>query len=124
LTLEAPELRYHVMADPMPTREAALQYREFTDWYSRLGAFLQPGMLPPFARLRLNEALSKYQLIPREVHLTLAAHKPYRKEAVEMRSEHQVFWRLSKEDQDRIDDAGEQLVEFKLVTPAEYRKGL
>lgn len=121
LTLDGARMRYRLQTEPMPSRPASLQYREFCDWYARLGAMLQPGSLPPFARLELNAALSKYQIMPREVRLTILADEEFRKEDIQLRSEHTVTWRLSKEDRDRIDQAGKYLVQFKQVDLAAYR---
>lgn len=123
LRLASPVIQYHLVTEPMPSRQASLQYREFTDWYARLGALLHPGGLPPFPRLAVNEALSKYQVMPQQVHVTIAQYKPYRKSDLVMRSEHTVTWRLSKEDRNRIDEAGEQLVQFPLVDLGQFRTG-
>jgi hypothetical protein len=121
LTLDGARMRYRLQTEPMPSRPVSLQYREFCDWYARLNAMLHPGSLPPFARLELNAALSKYQVMPREVRLTIPADKSHHKEDLLLRSEHTVTWRLSKEDRDRIDRAGKYLVQFKEVDLATYR---
>jgi len=123
LRLTSPVIQYHLVTEPMPNRQASLQYREFTDWYARIGALLQPGGLPPFPRLAVNESLSKYQVMPKQVRVTIKEYKPYRKADIVMRSEHTVTWRLSKEDRGRIDEAGEQLVQFPLVDLTQFSSG-
>ena len=122
LTLASPVVQYRVVTEPMPSRQAALQYREFSDWYARLGALLYPGSTPPFARLAVNAALSEYQAMPTEVHLRIAEYKSLRKDDIVMRSEHTITWRLSKADQDRIDQAGAYLVQFPEVELGEFQR--
>ncbi len=100
LSLTSPPIRYHLRTEPLESREASLQYREFCDWYARLGAMLHPGTTPPFPRLEVNSVLSKYQVLPRQVQVTITAHKPYL---------------------DRIDEANAYLVQFRQVDLTQYR---
>ncbi|HZZ73132.1 MAG TPA: hypothetical protein VFE24_12830, partial [Pirellulales bacterium] len=99
--------------------EAAKQYREFTDDFARLNAVTNPGSLPPFPRLAVNEALGKRNALPREVELTIAAKKLFGKPIIR-RTEHQFEWHVTPGDEAKIAKAGQFLAEFSKVSLDEY----
>lgn len=122
LTFRSGAISYRVVAQAAHSSEAAQQYREFSDWYARLGAMLNPGSNPPFPRMAVNAVLGQQQLIPREVHLLVPGMKPYRKNDLVVRSEHRIGWRLSREDREKIDEAGKYLVTLKNVDFDQFRQ--
>lgn len=98
----------------------AEQYRDFTDWQSRLNPMLQPGARPPFARLALNEALARHQATAREVELTLS--KQASSKGPEMiRSQHELVTQLSQADLDRVAQAREAMRTFQPLGFEQYR---
>ena len=46
------------------------QYRQFSDWYARLNAGLTPKSRPPFARMKVDEAIARQGAIPAEIEMT------------------------------------------------------
>jgi len=116
LTLSSEQITYRLVTIEAENEAALEQYREFCDWYARLGAMLYPGSMPPFPRLWVNMAISEHQVIPREVHRTIPGREPS-----VARSEHRIAWRLSKRDRERIDAAEEYLVEFEQVDLDTFR---
>ena len=53
--------------------------------------------------------------MPREVRLSFAAAKESERKANEVRAVHQVAWRLTRTDRERLETTNEQLVKFRLV---------
>ena len=87
-----------------------------TDWYTRLNALLSAGP-PPEPRLQVNAALARYQIVPVKVELARSGeNKP-------LRAEHEFTWRLSKDDQERIDDACASLAAYRPVENEEFLQG-
>jgi hypothetical protein len=105
-----------------PNSETAVStYRNFADWYARLNA-TRPGSLPPFARLKLNQAIAKEGWIPKEVELTVTPKMRVVGRKLVMRSHHAAVWQLSGTDRDRIDKAASHMVSFQAVGFQDYRK--
>ena len=119
LTLTHDAITYRVLTMESD-KEASRQYKEFSDWYTRMGATLSPGGISPFPRLMVNTVLAKHQVIPREVQLAAPGFES--RPELAYRSEHRVLFRLSKHDLDRIDQAQEYLAKFKKVDLDEYRQ--
>jgi hypothetical protein len=107
LELTSPQIVYTLKTQPAKSPEAADQYREFSDWYTRFNSLANPGSTPPFARLVVNDELYKRSLVPTEVHKTVGS-------AI-ARTEHLVSWRLLQRDNQRIAETANQLTTFKLV---------
>ncbi len=72
LTLKSDTITYRAQietADPA----VAIQYHEFSDWYTQLNLALNPSSRPPFPRMMLNAAIERHQGVAKEVHLAAAA---------------------------------------------------
>ena len=98
------------------------QYREFSDWYARLNAILIPGSRPPFARLKLNEALARHEAVAREVTLTITTVKDGKNQPATVRSEHLLSLALTPADMERIERARKSMTGYKLVSFDQYRQ--
>lgn len=104
---------YRVETVPSENDVALAEYREFLDWYTKLNTLLHAGP-PPEPRLRLNDALARYQVIPVTIQLTRVG------EETPMRAEHDFVWRLSREDREQIDAARNALASYRDVTNEEF----
>jgi hypothetical protein len=104
---------YTVATTPATKPTALAEYREFLDWYAQLNTLLGAGP-PPEPRLRLNEALARHQVLPLEVELTRQGEKDC------LRAEHKFTWRLSHEDQAKIDVVRESLASYRDVENQEF----
>ncbi len=100
----------------------ASQYREFSDWYARLNAILISGSRPPFARLKLNEALARREGVAREVTLTITVVKDGKTQPATVRSEHLLSLTLAPADMERIDRTRKSMTAYKLVSFDQYRQ--
>ncbi len=107
LTLSSPHMTYKLETMAAATPQAALQYREFSDWYARFNTMANPGSAPPFPRLSVNAELAKRGLVPVEVQMSTRT--------AQVRSEHVVTWRLLDADHRRIAETANQLATFKEV---------
>jgi hypothetical protein len=116
ITMTSKEITYKVVGQRPQHAEAVHAYRQFADYFSRFNA-VRLGGLPPGARLALDQVLAEKALIPIEIERTDSA--PGRK--LEVRSRHLINWILSKQDRQRITDAGNYLAEFKEVPFDEVR---
>jgi hypothetical protein len=122
LRLESDVMRYELQTIEAKNPDALAIYRQFSDWYGRLGAVTHVGSTPPFPRLAVNAALARHGRLPESVRLVIEASKPYRTKPLVIRAEHQISWRLSRHDQQRIDELDEQLVNFRAIPYAQYRR--
>jgi hypothetical protein len=121
LELSSDWLIYRLKTTPARSAEAAEQYGEFAYWYAQLNAMMNPGSLPPFGRLKVNEVLEARGLLPVEVQMTLLPKESPRKQVV-LRAEHRLQWTLLESDRQRIDEFGKQLATFRAVSLDEYRR--
>ena len=120
LALRSPRIIYEVQCQKCGANEAR-QYNRFADWYARLNA-TQPGNPPPFARLDLNEALARRELVPERVERTYKpANRIFGKTQV-ARTEHLFSWRLLEADRNRMADAQRFQGRFKEVDFSSYRQ--
>ena len=106
LTLASPEITYQLQLTPFGNGSAALQYRDFSDWYIRLNVLLNPGSRPPQARMALNEAVARHRAVAREVQLTIASKTGAGSKPSTMRSTHAFAAQLTAADQERVKKAG------------------
>ncbi|MCA9248664.1 MAG: hypothetical protein KDA42_16175 [Planctomycetales bacterium] len=115
LTCDSEPMRYRVKTMLAPNHEVANAYRGFADAFAQLDTLLNPGSRPPLPRLEVNRELGQRRLVPREVRLSFAAAKESERKANEVRAVHQVAWRLTRTDRERLETTNEQLVKFRLV---------
>jgi hypothetical protein len=119
LVLSGEWLTYRArLAEASPA--VARQYREFSDWYAELNTVLHPTARPPFARLRLDEALACHQATAREVELTTTSKKGVK---TTIHSRHELATALTPADLKRIAEAREAQRTFQTVKFEEYHKG-
>jgi hypothetical protein len=120
LTMSSPHMSYRLKTMPANSNEAAVQYREFSDWYGRFNTMSNPGSTPPFARMAVNAELAERGLVPTEVHLTVPAQSGVK--AASLRSEHHVSWRLLPRDVEKIESTASQLAACKHVDFDEFER--
>lgn len=118
LTCHSPLLTYEVQADAAPSNDVAAQYQTFADWYARLNA-VQPGRIPPHARLVVNGELGRRQLVPTAVRLVLKPDAASKK-TITRRSEHTMTWSLSEGDVRLIQAADKQAATYDAVSFARF----
>jgi len=119
VTLTSAKISYDVDTLRPKWPGAVKAYLEFADWYSQLNA-TNTRNLPPFARMALNEALAKKDVLPETVRrqLTLGS----KTQAIE--AKHQYYWALSRDDRELCETVGGHLVEpeIQAVDFGRYRK--
>jgi len=121
LELVGPRAKYIVTHEPAPTVEAAADYRRFADTAILLKALLQPGGLPPFPRLAINERLARADAIPTDVTLEIDPRVAViGGRADRMRCTHRVHPRLLHGDRDRIEEARAHVAAAHEVPLAAY----
>jgi hypothetical protein len=106
---------YTVVTTQPEHAERLAEYREFLDWYTQLNTLVTAGP-PPEPRLRLNEALARHDVLPVKVELQRAGEKEL------LRAEHKFTWRLSRADQDRIEDVRSSLASYRAVDNSEFQR--
>jgi len=117
LTMRSDSLTYEVQLLPAGP-DVAVQYREFSDWYAQFNYVLNPGSRPPFARMKLNDALERNQGIAKEVRLTanFTANEPPQR----ITSRHELAGQLDSSDTKRLADARDAMQSFRHVSLKEY----
>ena len=101
--------------DTMPAEhpDAIVEYREFLDAYTRLNTLLSGGMLQPEPRLRLNAVLARRKVVPIKVELARSGEEP-------LRAEHAFTWRLSQDDQKRIEEVRVNLTKYRDIPNEQF----
>ncbi|MGI9455286.1 MAG: hypothetical protein ACR2NU_01925 [Aeoliella sp.] len=115
LTLTGSRMSYRLSTTPTGQREVWDDLSAYFNEYAKLNCLLSSAM-PPLPRLEVNKALARHRIVPVEVNLSLADP-----EQTSLRAEHLFTWRLSKDDRAQIAMVGEQLVNFRDVSNAEFR---
>jgi hypothetical protein len=122
LSLTSPLVTYRLTGEVVKDPVVFAEYREFSDGYSKLNAALNPGSRPPQARLQVNQALARYELMAKEVVLTLITIKSETNQKTVLRSEHDFSLNLTAADLDRIHNARESMNSFKTLTYEKFQK--
>lgn len=120
LTLTSPFMTYRVELLQAKNSEVAQQYADFSDAYAQLNTMTNPASLPPFARMRVNAALERRQALPSNVQLLINTRKGPGQRKISYRSEHDVAWRLSSADEQRIAETEAQRQGYREVELAVY----
>ena len=132
IELHGPRVRYAVAFDEAPSPEAAAAYRKFADTAILLKALVQPGGLPPFPRIAINEKVAVAGGIPREVSLELdtsrageaLAASGIKMTGKRLRSVHKLHPRWIESDHRRIEAASARIALAREVPLAEYVRKL
>jgi hypothetical protein len=95
--------------------DAMVEYREFLDSYTRLNTLLSSGRLQPGPRLRLNTVLARRKVVPIKVERSRSGEEP-------LRAEHAFTWRLSQDDQKRIDEVRVNLTKYREVPNEQFQR--
>ena len=104
---------YTVTTVPTDHPDAMGEYKEYLDWYTQLNTMLSAGSRPPAPRLQLNSALARRSVVPVKVELARSGEEP-------LRAEHVFTWRLSQDDQKRIDHVRASLSSYHEVSNKQY----
>lgn len=121
LVLKSDWMTYQVKTVPPKFESMAAAYAQYVVWQTKLNSVIRPGALPPFARLRLNEALAQHGRLPVEVVATRYSAPPLRKPAT-LRSEHRIQGVLLASDLARVDEADRCLGTFATVSMIEFQR--
>lgn len=132
IELHGPRVRYAVAFDEAPSPEAATAYRKFADTAILLKALMQPGGLPPFPRIAINEKVAAAGGIPREVSLELDSSRAGEALAASgikmtgkrLRSVHKLHPRWIESDHRRVEAASARIAVAREVPLAEYARKL
>lgn len=122
LSFTSPWMTYRVVTIDAGSREAASQYRRFADWQARLNTLINPKAIRPFGRLEVNAELEQREELPKEVHLVITPGGTFPPKRVTFRSEHQLVRRVVESDRARVQQAGEFIAIFPVVSFEEYQK--
>jgi hypothetical protein len=120
LTLTSDLVNYRAIVTSAENAAMANEYREFSDWYARLNALLTPGARPPYARLKLNEAIARHETIAREVIFSVTSLKGGKRQTTTFRSEHNLSNTLTPTDMERVESAKQAMIHYNLVPFEKY----
>ncbi|WP_437193716.1 hypothetical protein [Planctomicrobium sp. SH527] len=122
--MKANALSYSVKTAQVESPQFVRLYLDYADWAARLNFMLRPNATFPQARLQLNEALRKEELMPTQVDLQLKQAQSG--ETIRLRAEHQFSWEFQSVDRRHISHWERQLRsnEIRWVTFQEYQQQL
>jgi len=132
IELHGPRVRYAVAFAEAPSPESAAAYRKFADTAILLKALMQPGGLPPFPRIAINEKVAAAGGIPREVSLEIDSSRAGEALAASgikltgkrLRSVHKLHPRWIESDHRRVEAASARIAVAREVPLAEYARKL
>jgi hypothetical protein len=122
LLLSSPWLTYRLLVISAKNPVQAAAYREFSDASARLNALLDPRARPPFARLKVDEALARRGSLPREVTLIVTQMKNGSPHQTTLHSEHHFGDTLTDSDRAQIAQAQKALNQFPKIDFTKYHK--
>ena len=98
-------------------------YFEFSDAYSLLNVYLNPGTLTPLARIKVNETLREEKRFPAKITLSVYPKGKWLfAKMIQYQSEHQLVRRLTESDRGKILRAVLFTEQFPKVTFGKYYK--
>lgn len=119
VTLQGDQIRYTFDGIVPENPNVLPAYFEFLDSFTRLQAS-DPGKLPPFPRIRLNQSIRRVGWIPRRVEMQVQANAVFRTPFA-AHTEHQLEEALTAEDRARISETRQQWAQYQGVSLAEFR---
>lgn len=122
IVLASTWMEYRAKPTPPPDAATLKHYEQYLVWQARINTLMNPGAPPPAARLKLNEALGRRQVMAQQVSMKRTSMVPGFGQS--LRSEHQFTWRLGEPDRRRIDDANTRLAQYRAVPIGEYLQPL
>lgn len=122
LRLQSEWLEYRLVTQHAPGAEMAGQYRRYLDLCAQLNTARNLGSRPPQARMLVNAALERLQLLPCEVSLAMPTRRGPGSKTIAARSEHQLGMGLSGADVNRVKQTREYMTIFTQVSFEEYQQ--
>ncbi len=122
LTLSSAWVTYKVKL-AAADKDIVAQYRQFSDWYARLNAGLNPKARPPFARMKVDEAIARRDAIPAEVQMSATLKGPSGERQATIRCEYRLVPQLTKADMDRVEAVQQNIKAFRPIRFDQYRRG-
>lgn len=121
LSLKSEWMIYDVKTQAPKYEAMAQQYAQYIQWQTKLNSVIRVGALPPFPRMKLNEALARQGKLPTEVQVTRFSAPPLRR-PVSLRSEHRIQTAILPSDTVKLDEADKYLATFATVSMIEYQR--
>ena len=119
MTLSSPKITYRFSGKQPKEISVLPLYVEFLDQFTRLNA-TDPTKLPPFPRMKLNQAIKKTGWIASEIEVSFVKN-PLIRSDISLRSEHTFINQISKKDRERIELAKSHWMSAKAVSFSEFR---
>jgi hypothetical protein len=119
VTLTSPQIEYRFRGSQPKDVSVIAQYNDFLDNFTMLIAS-DPTKIPPFARMKLNQSITRLGWIPLEVQISVKQNSLFR-QAFNATSKHVIIHQLSDEARTKIATAKQQWMQFKPVELREYR---
>jgi len=94
------------------------RYHDFLDQFTRLSS-TNPNSFPPFARIRLNQSIKKYGLVPTVVSRSIKGNSG--NPPITASTRHQLVASLSNRDRELVESAKQYWTQFSRVDLAKYR---
>jgi hypothetical protein len=116
----SPLMTYRVHTTKPNNPAVVRPWREYSDWTARLITMVHRNSLPPFPSQAINAALAREGLVAVEVERTIGSQGKLGGKPSVWHSKHEIQYRLSGADHRRIEEVGEQLVNFSEVPLARY----
>ncbi|MEM9410027.1 MAG: hypothetical protein AAGA30_02870 [Planctomycetota bacterium] len=105
-----------------PTNKTVLPiYFEFLNQYTKLSATNPHSSLPPFARLKLNQSIKKFGLLPASVSLKVQPIGT-RNWALKLSSSHKNDYVFDENDRSKIQEAKNYWTRFQNVSLSKFRE--
>jgi hypothetical protein len=123
LEMRSDHVLYTVHGEVSKDDRMLTAYFDFIDAYTLLNA-TDPRRLPPFARIKLNQALREHRLIPSRVEMVLEIPGTHGMGNTRIRasSTHLVSPALTEQDRERMAQADRFRAEYSTTTLGNFRR--
>lgn len=120
ITMTSPNIIYRATGRTPDNYAILPKYYEFLENFTKL-TVTDPHKLPPFPRLKLNQALKRQNWLTTEVRVEIVANEFFR-EPWNAYSKHNLIMGLSSKDREMKQTAKNNWIHFRLVDLLEYRQ--
>ena len=125
LLFQSKFIDYEIKTKPFEQKSFAKEFFLFSNAYSKLNIYLNPGTTTPFARLAINEDLEQLNLFPESFHTNVYPKGKWLfSKSIKIESRHNIVRRLSEKDHGRIMRALHFAQQFPKMPFGDYQKAI
>lgn len=125
LLFQSKFIDYEIKTRPFEQKTIAQEFFLFSNAYSKLNIYLNPGTTTPFARLTINDELERMNLFPESFRTNVYPKGKWLfSKSIKIESRHNIVRRLAEKDHGRIMRALHFAQQFPKMPFGDYQKAI